>query len=92
MGLCFGLALGPVLAFYAHANPGGVWQAAGATALFTGGLGAAGYATRRDLSVLVPDAVLALIALIVFGLVTLFVAIPGGNVIYACSVCSCSGH
>jgi len=38
MGLCFGLALGPVLASYASANPGAVWQAAGATALFTGGL------------------------------------------------------
>ena len=83
MGLCFGLALGPVLAYYASASPGVVWQAAGATALFTGGLGAIGYATRRDLSSWYRTLFIALIALIVFGLVTLFVAIPGANVIYA---------
>jgi len=83
MGLCFGLALGPVLASYASANPGAVWQAAGATALFTGGLGAIGYATKRDLSSWYRALFIGLIALIVFGLVTLFVAIPGANVIYA---------
>jgi uncharacterized protein len=83
MGLCFGLALGPVLAAYASANAGVVYQAAGATALFTGGLGAIGYATRRDLSSWYRTLFFALIALIVFGLVTLFVAIPGANVIYA---------
>ena len=83
MGLCFGLALGPVLAVYASADPGVVYQAAGATALFTGGLGAVGYATRRDLSSWYRALFGALIALIVFGLITLFVAIPGANVIYA---------
>ena len=83
MGLCFGLALGPVLSSYASANPGAVWQAAGATALFTGGLGAIGYATKRDLSSWYRALFIGLIALIVFGLVTLFVAIPGANVIYA---------
>jgi FtsH-binding integral membrane protein len=83
VGLCFGLALGPVLASYAKADPGAVYQAAGATALFTGGLGAVGYATRRDLSSWYRALFIALIVLIVFGLVTLFVAIPGANVIYA---------
>jgi modulator of FtsH protease len=83
LGLCFGLALGPVLADYARANSGAVYQAAGATALFTGGLGAVGYATKRDLSSWYRTLFIALIVLIAFGLVTLFVAIPGGNVIYA---------
>jgi FtsH-binding integral membrane protein len=83
LGLSFGLALGPVLADYARADSGAVYQAAGATALFTGGLGAAGYATRRDLSSWYRALFGALIVLIVFGLVTLFVAIPGANVIYA---------
>jgi FtsH-binding integral membrane protein len=83
MGLCLGLALGPVLAAYANAEPGVVYQAAGATALFTAGLGAIGYSTRRDLSSWYRVLFGALIVLIVFGLVTLFVAIPGANVIYA---------
>ncbi|MGZ4313996.1 MAG: Bax inhibitor-1/YccA family protein, partial [Solirubrobacteraceae bacterium] len=53
------------------------------TALFTAGLGAFGYATRRDLSSWARTLFWALVALIVFGLITLFVAIPGANVIYA---------
>ncbi|HEX3689452.1 MAG TPA: Bax inhibitor-1 family protein [Solirubrobacteraceae bacterium] len=83
LGLSFGMALGPLLAYYAHANSGAVYQAAGSTALFTGGLGAAGYATRRDLSSWSRTLFRALVVLIVFGLITLFVAIPGANVIYA---------
>jgi FtsH-binding integral membrane protein len=47
-GLLMGLALAPVLASYASMDPQGLWQAAGATALFIAGFGAAGYATRRD--------------------------------------------
>src|SRR5215213_4431434 len=37
-----------------HERPQAVWQAGGATALFIAGFGAAGYATRRDLSALAP--------------------------------------
>jgi modulator of FtsH protease len=83
VGLLLGLAVGPVLAYYAKTNPAALWQAAGATALFTAGLGAYGYATRRDLSAWVRPLMWALVALIVFGLVALFVAIPGANLIYA---------
>jgi FtsH-binding integral membrane protein len=50
LGLLLGLAVGPVLAVYAKAQPAVLWQAAGATAAFVGALGAYGYATRRDLS------------------------------------------
>jgi modulator of FtsH protease len=83
LGLALGMAVGPVLNYYAHAEPNVLVQAAGATALFTAGLGAFGYATRRDLSSWARTLFWALVALIVFGLITLFVAIPGANVIYA---------
>ena len=49
-GLLFGLAMSPTLVYYAGVNPQALWQAGGATALFIAGCGAAGYATRRDLS------------------------------------------
>ena len=47
------------------------------------GFGAAGYATRRDLSGLARVCFWALLALIVFGIVTIFVRIPNGALIYA---------
>lgn len=82
-GLLLGLGLGGVLNRYAEAEPEAVWQAAGATALFVGGLGTVGYAIRRDLSPYYRFFFIALIVLILFGLVTIFVSIPGGNLIYA---------
>jgi modulator of FtsH protease len=81
-GLLFGLAVAPTIAFYAGANPQAVWESGGATALFIAGCGAAGYATRRDLSNLARTAFWALLALIVFGTVLVFVQIPGGTLIY----------
>jgi FtsH-binding integral membrane protein len=83
LGLLLGLAVAPVVDYYAKANPSIVYQAVGATGGFVGLLGAAGYATRRDLSVYYRFFFFALIALIVFGLVALFVSIPHSNVIYA---------
>ncbi|HEX3519186.1 MAG TPA: Bax inhibitor-1 family protein [Solirubrobacteraceae bacterium] len=82
-GLLLGLGMGGVLNRYAEAEPDAVWQAAAATALFVGGLGATGYAIRRDLSGGYRFLFFALLALIVFGLVTVFVSIPGANIIYA---------
>jgi FtsH-binding integral membrane protein len=82
LGLCLGLGLGPVLAFYASADPAAVYEAAGCTAGFTAVMGGFGYATRKDLSVYARAFFWALIALIVFGLIATFIAIPGGNVIY----------
>ena len=75
--------MAPTLAYYASADPQAIWQAGGATALFIAGFGAWGYATRRDLSSLARIAFWALLALIVFGIVLIFVQIPGGSVIYA---------
>src|SRR5215213_12018756 len=63
--------------------PQTVWQAGGATALFIAGFGAAGYATRRDLSALARILFWALIGLILFGIVAIFVAIPNGALVYA---------
>jgi FtsH-binding integral membrane protein len=83
LGLLLGLFLGPVLNAYAQADPSALWQAAGATALFVSTLGAFGYATRRDLSSWYRVLFVALIALLVFGLVTIFVSIPGANLIWA---------
>ena len=82
-GLLIGVALAPVLAVYASMDPQALWQAGGATALFIAGFGAAGYATRRDLSALARVAFWALLALIVFGIVLIFVHIPGGALIYS---------
>jgi FtsH-binding integral membrane protein len=82
-GVLVGLAVAPTIAYYADTNPQAVWQAGGATALFIAGFGTAGYATRRDLSALARICFWALLALIVFGIVTIFVNIPNGDVIYA---------
>ncbi len=83
LGLLLGLAVAPVIADYAGADPSALWQAAGATAAFVAGLGAYGYATSRDLSSWSRVLFWALLALIGFGLVAIFVAIPGAHVIYA---------
>ncbi len=83
VGLMLGLAVAPLLNVYAQAEPTALYQAAGSTAIFVGGLGAYGYATRRDLSGWARTLFWALLALIAFGLITLFISIPGGNVIYS---------
>ena len=83
VGLGLGLALAPTLAYYASMNPQVLWQAGGATALFIAGFGAAGYATRRDLSGIARLCFWALVALIVFGIVLIFVRIPHGELIYS---------
>ena len=82
-GVLMGLATAPTLAYYAGTNPQVLWQAGGATALFIAGFGAFGYATRRDLSAIARVCFWALIALILFGIVLIFVQIPNGSLIYA---------
>ena len=82
-GLLIGVAVAPTLAYYASTNPRVLWQAGGATALFIAGFGAAGYATRRDLSAIARVCFWALLALIVFGIVLIFVHIPHGSLIYS---------
>jgi FtsH-binding integral membrane protein len=83
VGLLLGLAVAPLIADYASADPSALWQAAGATAGFVAACGAYGYATRRDLSSWARTLFWALLGLIGFGIVTIFVSIPNGNIIYA---------
>jgi modulator of FtsH protease len=83
MGLLLGMAVGPVLNYYAKTNPSVLWQATGATGAFVGALGAYGYATRRDLSTWARTLFWALLGLILFGIVGIFVAIPHQNIIYS---------
>jgi FtsH-binding integral membrane protein len=82
-GLLIGLAVAPALAYYASADPRALWQAGGATALFIAAFGAAGYATRRDLTAIARVCFWALLALIVAGIVLVFVHIPGGALVYS---------
>jgi len=83
VGAALGLAMSPVLVWYADTDPQALWQAGGATALFIAGFGAAGYATRRDLSGLARVSFWALLALILFGVVLIFVHIPHGDLVYS---------
>ena len=83
LGLALGLAVAPVIHVYAKADPSALWQVAGATAVTVAGLGAIGYATRRDLSHWARLLFWALLALIVFGVVLIFVNTPHANIIYA---------
>jgi len=83
VGLLLGLAMSPTLVYYAGANPQALWQAGGATALFIAGCGAGGYATRRDLSGVARAGFWALLALIMFGVLMIFVDIPGGALAYS---------
>ena len=82
-GLLIGLAVAPTVAYYGGMDPRALWQAGGATALFIAGFGAAGYATRRDLTAIARVSFWALVALIVFGIVLIFVHIPGGALVYS---------
>jgi len=77
-GLLVGLATAPTIASYANAAPQAVWEAGGATALVVAGFGAAGDATRGDLSALARVLWWALIALLGFGVLGSFVSVPAG--------------
>jgi uncharacterized protein len=83
VGLFLGLAMAPTIAYYSATSPKALWQAAGATALFMAGFGAAGYASRRDLSALGRISFFALIGLILVGIVLIFVHIPAAEMLYS---------
>lgn len=83
VGLFLGLAMGPAVAYYTTTSPRAVWQAAGATALFMAGFGAFGYATRRDLGAIGRISFFALIGLIIFGIILIFIHIPGADLLWS---------
>ena len=82
-GLLLGFGVGAVVHYYAETDPEAVWNAAGATALFVGVLGATGYSIRRDLGAFYKVLFIALLVLLLFGLLAVFLRIPNGDVIYA---------
>jgi FtsH-binding integral membrane protein len=82
-GLLIGLAVAPTVAYYGSMDPRALWEAGGVTALFPPRFGSAGYATRRDLSAIARVSFWALVALIVFGIVLIFVNIPHGELVYS---------
>jgi modulator of FtsH protease len=83
VGFLLGLSIGTTVMYYLDTQPDVVWQAAGATGLTVAGMGAWGYATKRDLSYLYRILFFALIGLIVFGLVIVLFNIEGASTIYA---------
>lgn len=85
MGLFLGLGVGPGLASYASLDNGGtlIAQAAGATALLVGALGAYGYATRRDFAAWGRVLFWLTIGLFVAGIVLIFVRSAGAQTIWA---------
>jgi len=84
IGLLLGLAIGPTLNAYASLEGGStiIAQAAGATALFMGVLGTVGYMTKRDLTALGRISFFGLLALLLFGIVAIFVSIPAEDLIW----------
>jgi uncharacterized protein len=75
-GFLIGASVATTVNYYSATDPTAVRQAFGATALFVAGLGSAGYAIRRDLSFLYRLAFWLLLALILAGIVLIFVHIP----------------
>jgi modulator of FtsH protease len=82
-GLLIGASVSSTINYYSATDPTAVRQAFGATALFVGGLGAGGYAIRRDLSFLYRTLFWLLVGLIVAGIVLIFVRIPAAYTAYA---------
>jgi modulator of FtsH protease len=82
-GLLMGAAVSTTVNYYSNTDPTAVRQAFGATALFVGVLGAGGYAIRRDLSYLYRIAFWLLLALLLAGIVLIFVRIQAAYTAWA---------
>lgn len=82
-GLLLGASVATTVNYYSATDPTAVRQALGATALFVGGLGAGGYAIRRDLSFLYRTLFWLLLGLILAGIVLIFIRIPALYTVYA---------
>jgi len=82
-GLLLGAAVSTTVNYYSATDPTAVRQAFAATALFVGGMGTVGYAIRRDLSFLYRILFWLLLALIVAGIVLIFVHLEAAYTAYA---------
>ena len=78
IGLIMGIGLGPVLSYYADAEPDAFLQAAGGTALIVLAMGSWGLATSKDLARWVRPLSFAMFGLFLVSLIGLFFA-PGIN-------------
>jgi FtsH-binding integral membrane protein len=77
VGLAIGLGLGPVLAYYASADPTVITQAAGATALIVAAMGTGGLALGKDLSGWMRPLSFAIFGLVLLSLVLVLVGSGG---------------
>jgi modulator of FtsH protease len=75
-GLLIGASVSTTINYYSATDPTAVRQAFGATALSVAVLGSGGYAVRRDLSFLYRGLFWLLVALLLAGIVLIFVHIP----------------
>jgi modulator of FtsH protease len=82
-GVLIGVSVSATINYYSQTDPTAVRQAFAATALFVGGLGAAGYAIRKDLSFLYRTLFWLLLGLILAGIVLIFVRIPAAYTVYS---------
>jgi len=82
-GLLIGASVATTVNYYAETDPLAVRQAFAATAFSVAGLGAGGYAIRRDLSFLYRIAFFLLLGLLVAGVVLIFVRIPAAYTVYS---------
>ncbi len=82
-GLLMGASVSTTVNYYSATDPTAVRQAFAATALFVGGLGATGYAIRKDLSFLYRFLFFALLGLILASIVLIFVRISALYTAYA---------
>lgn len=82
-GLLIGASVASTINYYSATDPTAVRQAFAATALFVGGLGAGGYAIRRDLSYLYRTLFWLLLGLILAGMVVIIANIQAAYTIYA---------
>jgi FtsH-binding integral membrane protein len=81
-GFLLGISTGSTIYYYAQTDSTALAQATSATALFTAALGAGGYAIRRDLSYLYRTLFWLLLALILAGVVLVFVPLPRAATVY----------
>jgi modulator of FtsH protease len=82
-GLLIGASVSSTVNYYSQTDPTAVRQAFGATALFVGGLGAGGYAVRKDLSFLYRILFWLLLGLIAASIVLIFVRMQAAYIAWS---------
>jgi modulator of FtsH protease len=81
VGLVLGLGLGPVLSYYASADPAAVTQAAGVTGLIVAAAGAGGFAVSKDLTGWLRPLAWAVLALVVAAIVAALLGTAGSPIL-----------